>query len=202
MTLVRINSPGNPYDGEGFSIISYSTQAGSGEGWTYGKLNSSQQTELKGLFTSPYLGIVSGFLDETKSPRALTLTIERPDFNSPPKADLQIARVSGPGSASPGETVNIFVEYRNDGLKSAENSSVVVYSSLAGEATTVSNGGVYDYDKQQLTWNLPSIAPQTNGFKYYKLHIPWGLTSDTVLTIFAFVSTQGGASSNLSPACN
>ena len=200
MTLVRINSPGNPYDGEGFSIISYSTQAGSGEGWTYGKLNSSQQTELKGLFTSPYLGIVSGFLDETKSPRALTLTIERPDFNSPPKADLQIARVSGPGSASPGETVNIFVEYRNDGLKSAENSSVVVYSSLAGEATTVSIGGVYDYDKQQLTWNLPSIAPQTNGFKYYKLHIPWGLTSDTVLTIFAFVFTQEGASTNLSPA--
>ncbi len=67
LTHVRISDQNNPYFGEGFSIISYVSEFGSGEGWTYDRVIESGKVELKGMFTSPLLGIVSANLDETKT---------------------------------------------------------------------------------------------------------------------------------------
>ena len=121
MTHLRIANPGNPYNGEGFSILSYHHTSGSGQGWTYDKSISPGMVTSKGFFIGSLFGIVSAVLNEAVIPRYLSLFIERLDLGLPPMPDLEVKNI-GPLRASPGQTVTYCVEIRNESnIAQAEN---------------------------------------------------------------------------------
>jgi uncharacterized repeat protein (TIGR01451 family) len=185
-THLRVADEANPYYGQGFSIISYVSDSGSGEGWTYDELVGPGRVRLRGSFTSPWLGIVEGSRDEAASPRSLFLIIERVDLGLPPMADLEVT-TWGPGRASPGQTVRYLVQYGNYGSTTAEN--VVVVMSLPSEAEFVSStgGGLYRWESHEAIWKLGSVPPRAAGTLSVEARIRWGLSPHTLITVVAAV---------------
>ena len=171
---------GTPYDGEGFSIISYVSDFGAGEGWTYDQLASLGIIRLRGLFTDPLFGIVSATLDESKQPRTFVVKIERVDLGLPPIADLKI-ETWGPGRSSPGETINYIIELRNDGLKSAENVSLICLPPFPTDFVSASLSGSYDDVIHVVRWDFENIPPKTSKYLSIQVKILWGLPEGTML---------------------
>jgi uncharacterized repeat protein (TIGR01451 family) len=179
LTHVRVAN-NTPYDGEGFSIISYTSDYGSGEGWTYDKVTTPGIVELNGIFTNPLLGIISATLDETTSPRAIFITIERIDLGWPPMADLEV-KIWGPERVSPGQTIDYIIEYRNDGVRRAENVIVVNQLYPVGEYISSTKGGIYIPGLEEVFWNLGEVAPGENGYLSVRVRTQWGLPQGTIL---------------------
>jgi uncharacterized repeat protein (TIGR01451 family) len=186
---VRIADSDNPYNGEGFSIISYVSESGQGEGWTNDKL-SSGIVEMKGLFTAPLFGVVTGKLDDTTSPRTLFLTTERIDLGLPPMADLEV-KTWGPERVSPGQTINLMVEYRNQGLTEASDSLVV--AQLPAEVNYVSstNGGIYRWETHEVIWKLGGVRAKSKGNLAATVTVQWGLPWGTQLAQAVMIDTSG-----------
>lgn len=180
LTHVRINNNTSPYYGQGLSIISYVSKSGSGEGWTYDKLVLPGREELKGLFIGPLFGIVRATLDETKTPRTLSVTTERVDIGLSPAPDLKV-KIWGPGRVSPGQKVNYIIEYRNDGLKRAENVSLVMSLPYNVTYASATGGGVYLSKSDEINWNLGNIPPRTLGQVAVSGTIKWGLATNTII---------------------
>lgn len=189
LTHVRIDNNTNPYYGQGFSIISYISEYGSGEGWTYDKLVSPGRVEMKGLFTSPLMGIVSAMLDESKTPRSLSVTIERIDIGLPPAPDLKV-KVWGPERVSPGQIVNYIIEYRNDGIKAAEDLGIIVVTPEFLEYISSSEGGFYCPPRSPGInfWPVSSISPKELGYKALTVRIPIGIPVLTQISVFAYIA--------------
>jgi len=186
LTHVRIDNETNPYYGEGFSIVSYTAEFGSGEGWTYDKLTSPKMVEMNGSFTDPLGGIVSGKLDESGSSRTLSIAIERINIGLPPTADLKV-KIWGPERVSPGQTVNYVIEYRNDGLKAADE--VIVFNPLdpAVKYVSGSDGAYYNDILHYVTWGLGSVPPKTHGFLSIQVEVLWGLPMGIELKNTAYI---------------
>ena len=185
---IRIDTPSNPYFGQGFSVISYTSKSGQGQGWAYNKVVSTGIVELQGLFDSPFFGVVSGTLDEKADPRALYARVDRIDLGSPPAADLKVV-TWGPGRVSPGQTIDYIIEYRNDGLRAAENIVVGVEIPECLEYVSSSEGGIYlpAESPGEEVWFESGISPQTKGYKTIAVRVPWGLPGGTNLNITGFV---------------
>lgn len=183
VTISHVRMINGSYSGEGFSIISYITGLGSGQGYTYDILQD--KIEMNGMFTDPLLGIVSGTLDESTG--QLLLRIERIDIGLEPMADLQVD-VWGPNSMSPGEIVTYIIEYRNDGLISADDT--VIVAQLPDYADYVSSDGIYHFAKHQAFWKLGTVAPQEKGHLTVKVWYHWGLESGSIHGIFALTGTS------------
>jgi uncharacterized repeat protein (TIGR01451 family) len=191
LTHVRIDNETNPCYGEGFSVISYVSDYGSGEGWTYDKLISPDVVELNGLFSNPLTGIVSGTLDESTSPRTLSLSIERIDLGLPPMVDLVIRKVWGLGTVSSGQTVDYIIEYRNYGSKAADD--VVVVSQLPYHKTdyiSSTAGGTYYAKEHQAFWELGTVGAGEGGILSVKVRYRWGLQSGEHFKIFSLIGTS------------
>jgi uncharacterized repeat protein (TIGR01451 family) len=186
LTHVRIDNETNPYYGQGFSIISYVAEFGSGEGWTYDKAVSSNRAELNGMFTKPLIGIVSATLDETESSRTLFLMIERIDLGLPPAADL-IVKIVGPERVSPGQTVDYVIEYRNDGLKSAENITLLYFPPFLSDFVSVSLPGSYDGVTHIVRWDFENVPPATRKYLNIEVRIFWELPEGAMLSYSASV---------------
>ncbi|MCX5638015.1 MAG: hypothetical protein NTX52_10050, partial [Planctomycetota bacterium] len=186
LTHLRINTVGNPYYGEGFSIISYVSNIGKGEAWAYNNLISPNISELKGISTGPLLGILSGKLDETASPRTLTLTVERIDLGLPPAPDLKV-KVWGPGRVSPGQTVNYIIEYRNDGLKAADEA--LLFYGLDPSVKHISASAEANYDEfyHEVSWNLGVLPAKTARYTSVQVQVEWGLPWGTILDSSALI---------------
>ncbi|UCH51700.1 MAG: DUF11 domain-containing protein, partial [Chloroflexota bacterium] len=180
ITHARITDGNNPYDGEGFSIISYISETGSGQGWTCDKLVSPGLVDFKGLFDSPLFGLVSGTLDETELSRNLLLTLQRVDLGLPPSPDLKV-RTWGPTRVSPGQTIDYIIEYRNDGLKAAEDIDVVMKLPYEVEFTSATSGGTYKEASHDVVWYLGDILPKSTGNLSATVRVLWGLPFGTVL---------------------
>ena len=188
LTHLRVADEDNPYYGEGFSIISYVSESGQGEGWTYDKLVSASKVDLNGLFDSPLFGIVSGALNETGSPRTLLLRLERVDLSLPPMADLE-AITWGPGRVSSGETVNYIIEYRNDGLKSAENVVLVTELPILAEYKGSTQGGIYIASTHRVFWILGTLNPKHKAYLSVKVGYQWGIPEHTLQYTFSSIKT-------------
>jgi parallel beta-helix repeat protein len=180
LTHIRIDNATNPYCDQGFSIISYIAEFGSGEGWTYDKITSPSVVELNGLFTDPLMGIISGKLDESGPSRTLSIAIERINLGLPPQPDMK-ATVWGPERVSPGQTLDYVIEFRNDGLKSAKNMTIVFASSFLTEFISASSGYVYDDIIHMVRWDLSSVSPQTKSYLHVETKILWGLPDGSTL---------------------
>jgi len=174
LTHLRIKDTNNPYNGEGFSIISYISEYGSGQGWTYAKTISEKLVEMSGLFEKPLFGLVSATLDESKTPKTLSITTTRLDIGLPPEPDLKV-RIWGPDRASPGQTVSYIVGLRNDGLKADENCTVIV--DLPGKVDFVSGstGAKYSYPFHTVRWVLTQVPAKTVTTFNFQIKIHWGL---------------------------
>lgn len=189
LTHVRVNNETNPYYGEGFSIISYDVEFGSGEGWTYDKLVSPNIAELNGLSADPLRGIVSATLDESGASRNLTLAIERIDLGLPPVADLKV-RVWGPQSVSPGQKVKYIIECSNYGLKAAENVSLILFPSLLTHYVSASPNSLYDEIIHAIRWDLTYILPRSVSVFSYEAEVMWGLQDEELLIFDGNVLSQ------------
>jgi alpha-tubulin suppressor-like RCC1 family protein len=187
---IRIADSNNPYFGEGFSIISYVSESGQGEGWTHDKVVSPGIVEMKGLFDSPLFGIVSGTLDETKTPRTVFATIQRVDLGLPPMADLEV-KTWGPTSVSPGQTINLIVEYRNQGLSNAYDTVVVAHLPREVEYVTSTNGGIYRWETHEVIWKLGIVPPKTKANLAATVIVQWGLPWGTQLETSTVIDTTG-----------
>jgi uncharacterized repeat protein (TIGR01451 family) len=187
LTQIRV-SANSPFIGEGFSMISYSSNYGIGEGWTYDRLASPGTVGLEGFLTSPLYGIVHATLNETTMPRNLLMYIERVDLGLPPMADLKL-KIWGPERVSPGQTITYAIELRNDGLKSAENVTVASEFPWAVDYLSNIGGGVYEGSFREVNWclNVPArskVDLATEG------RVMWGLAGNTIVGGFARILNQ------------
>jgi len=180
LTHLRVVSEDSPYFGEGFSIISYISDSGSGEGWTYDKSVSSNSVELNGMFTKPLLGIVSATLDEIGSSRTLFLMIEGIDLGLPPAADL-IVEIWGPERVSPGQTVDYVIEYRNDGLREAKDVELAMELPFQVEYLSSTAGGTFSEGLYGIIWSIENIPVKSKGYVSSEVMVKWGLSIGTVI---------------------
>lgn len=187
LTHLRVIDKINPYYGEGFSIISYTSDSGSGESWTYNKFMEPGRVAMKGIFTSPLLGIVSASLDETVSPRTLSITIQRVDLGLPPAPDLKV-KVWGPQRVSPGQTIDYIIEYKNDGLLSAPDVAVIMNLSPFAEYISGSEGALYS-ETNEIAWDLGNLPAKTMGYLTAQAKVIWGLPLGTTLNNYAYIES-------------
>lgn len=185
ITHLRIVN-GTPYNGEGFSMISYTSNLGDGEGWTYDKLVSPGIVKLKGLFADSLFGTISATLDGSKLPRTLIVTIERVDLGLPPMANLKV-KTQGPERVSPGETITYTAELRNDGLKSAENVTLVINLPYVVKYVSSTGSGVYDSKSHKVIWRLENVPPKSMRLFATTVTVAWGLSPGTILIPIASV---------------
>jgi len=177
---VRIADGNNPYDGNGFSIISYVSQTGSGQGYTCDQLLGSGVVTMKGLFTDPLYGALSASLNETTTPRALYLSLQRIDLGLPPAPDLKV-KIWGPTRVSPGQTIDYIIEYRNDGLKEAKDFEIVMNLPLSVNYISNTGGGKYNNESHEVVWHFDNLSPKDKGCLSVKETIEWGLAQGTSL---------------------
>lgn len=186
MTLMNVADSGSPFQGEGFSYLTYSAAPGSGEGWSYVATDSPGIISLEGTMMAPFHGTLSGWLNETGSPATLSLGVERVDLGLPPAADLAI-RTWGPQRISPGQTINYVIEYWNEGVVPTDDALVFAVLDRPAEFVSASPGWEYDDDFQSVSWELGSLSPGASGVLSLQARIPWGLEQGTELGVSAYI---------------
>ncbi|MDP2941530.1 MAG: PxKF domain-containing protein [Candidatus Omnitrophota bacterium] len=185
VTYLRLNSE-NEYKGKGFSIISYNSTFGQGEAWAYNQFGAPGIIEFQGLSKEPLLGKLSALLDENKSPKILSGSIERLDLGIEPQPDLRVKLWSSQ-RASPGETVNYIIEYRNDGLKSATEAIIYDYLDPAVNYISASQNAYYDPYSHQVSWNLGGLPAKSVGYLSIQAEILWGFPAHLLLENNAYI---------------
>ncbi len=186
---VRIAEEANPYYGEGFSIISYVSDNGVGQGWTYGELTSAGVVELQGMFSSPLFGILFGTLDEAELPRTLSLAVGRVDLGLPPAPELKVA-TWGPSRVSPGQTFSYIIEYRNDGLKAAEDVDVIIRLPSEVKFVLLTGGGTYEQVPHEAIWDLGDVPPSGSRRLTVEVTVLWGLPSGTFFEVIVNIPRE------------
>lgn len=189
VTHLRITGE-NEYKGQGFSFISYNTSLSQGEGYAFNYLTSPTRFEFTGLSQSPLLGKLTAILDEAASPKVLSGTIERLDLGIVPEPELKV-KVWGPRNVSPGETVTYIVEYRNDGLKAADNVFVSCLLNTFEKYVYASPGVIYNPYAHRLSWKIPALAAKSSGLLSFQTDIMWGLPGHMILNTYAFITDTG-----------
>ncbi len=186
-THVSINSSANPYYGQGFSILSYVTDFGSGEGWTYDNIAQPNVFEMKGFFNEPLIGVVSGILYDSSPSRVLSIGVEKIKIGLPPQADLKV-NVWGPERVSPGQTVNYIVEYMNDGLIAVDNTQIKAALPEYVEFVSCSGNGYCDWEVNTVFWDITNVNAKSINSLSITVRAKWGLASGTILktTVLAY----------------
>jgi len=180
VTWVRIEDMNSTYKGEGFSRVSYLSGTGSGEGWMYQKAIPAGNTESNGMSSEPVAGLISSEFDEHNSPVIMTGAIHRLDVGLPVKSDLHV-KILGLENVSPGQRLTYVVEYRNDGLKDANE--VIALSDISHWFKYISGSGNASYDPfaQQVSWNLGEVAAKEIGYLSFQVEVASGLPANLPL---------------------
>jgi uncharacterized repeat protein (TIGR01451 family) len=184
LTEVRIMNGSITCAGDGLSVVSYDSQLGGGEGWTTEETLSLGGAGLRGMFQDPLSGVVFATLTNNVTLSTLTGTIAGVLDSSAGfelRADLNV-RAWGPLNVSPGQTVEYLIEYRNTGLKAADE-AVVFAIPYSGKLVSASEGGEYDEIFHTVSWNLGELPPRTRGLLSFRVEIPRGLPLGTTLGV-------------------
>ncbi|WP_455392226.1 PKD domain-containing protein [[Eubacterium] cellulosolvens] len=179
LTHVCINNKTNKYHGEGFSIITYVSKYGSGTGWTYDRNVSKETVKLTGYFTEPLWGPVTGTLIDGEQIKSISLSITRIDIGLPPQPIIQMG-IWGRLRVSPGQTVNYLLEYRNIGLKSANNTDIIMALPKKTNYISSTCDGVYNSSTHEVVWRR-NITEKSKNLVTVKCRVYWGLTTGTKL---------------------
>lgn len=189
LTHVEVVDETNPYAGRGFSIISYSSDFGSGLAWTHDSVTSPAVTELKGLLSKPLFGILFGILSQSELQRTLSLTLQRVDLGLPPMPDLEV-KTWGPQRVSPGSTINYLVEVRNDGVKSAEDVDVRMKLPYEVDYVSATSGGTYNPASHEVVWYRANIPARSIEYVSVKERVEWGLVGHTRFENIVYVPKE------------
>ncbi|MBI4655895.1 MAG: hypothetical protein HY746_04005 [Elusimicrobia bacterium] len=164
-TSLTINDAANPYNGEGFSIASYSTNKGEAQGWTYAKRLESGIMNINGLLDYPLYALMQGVFNSGTVPPRLLLDTEKLD-NSLLALKVKIFH---PYGVSPGGTYSFGIEVVNQGTTTFQNMSVALvappHMSFASASSTYTfHSSVYwtndAYDPIPcIRWDFPQIVP-------------------------------------------
>lgn len=184
LTHVQISS-NSSHIGEGFSIISYISNYGMGEGWTYDRLALQGIVEMRGFLTNPLYGVVYATLNETAIPRSFRMYVERVDLGLPPVVDLKLS-IWGPERVSPGQKIAYAIELRNDGLKSANNVTIVNEFPWAVDYLSNTGNGIYTDYFREVSWRL-DVPAKSKVDLATQGRVIWGLTAGTLLASFVDV---------------
>ncbi|MCX6007598.1 MAG: hypothetical protein NTZ34_10150, partial [Chloroflexi bacterium] len=163
ITHVSVADNTSQYYRHGFSVLSYTSDNTSGQGYTYDGISSSNQIALNGMSGSPLLGMLTGTIDGSTSPRTLSMDIEKIDALVTPAADLTL-RIWSNERVSPGQPVTYTIEYRNEGLKSATDAVVYVDLPFVVQYLSASEGADYYPLVNQVVWDLGALPAQSSGY--------------------------------------
>lgn len=169
-TLLTVNSPGNPYNGEGFFLPTYSSTFGTGVGWAYAIVNYGKIARLTGILDQPLRSLLEGVL-VTNAPRSQLFTLERLDVGLPVQPILSL-NTTRPGIATPAALDSYLITIRNDGYAAAYDVTVVaVFPEWADFVSASGSYAVYNvasYRSTQLyspkpfvRWDLAQIPPRS-----------------------------------------
>ena len=188
LTHLRVVREDSPYVGEGFSIISYNSKSGSGQGWTYDKLLPQGTVRMEGLFSSPLYGIAIATLDDRTLLKTLSMQIKRIDLSLPPLADLY-ALLMVPTWVSPGQMLDVMIEYGNNGTVMAENVVVICNLPTTVDYVSSTGSGIYRWETHEVLWKLGPLLPGKGGLLSAKIYYPWGLESGSSHPIIVLSGT-------------
>lgn len=177
-TFVRVNSPGNPYHGEGFFVASYNSSVGAGSGWAYAS-STDQAARLSGFLDSAMRGLMEGALI-LSDPKSLLLTLQNLDVGLPFLPEL-LLDFTGPSNGNSGTKVTFAVTVRNNGYSVADGISVVAVYPLGTDFTSASgNYRVYsvvnpaqsfEFPQPFVRWDFPHIAARSSVTMNYQAFV-------------------------------
>jgi uncharacterized repeat protein (TIGR01451 family) len=144
---------------------------------------------MKGLFTDPLYGVLSASLNETTTPRALYLSLQRIDLGLPPMANLEV-KIWGPGNVSPGQTINYIVEYKNIGLITAYDTVMVAKLPIEVEYISSTSGGIHKWQSHEVIWKLGAVGPGTKSNLAVIVRVQWGLSGGAQFETSVAVDTN------------
>ncbi|MBN1568685.1 MAG: hypothetical protein JXA73_12630 [Acidobacteria bacterium] len=191
LTHLKVLRADVPFYGEGFSILSYTSTKGSGEGWAYNRLAGYDIPELTGFMTAPFDGKLKGVLYDTGTPRILNLEIERMDLGLPALSDLEV-NILAPNDVSSGETIDYLIEHRNQGIQNAEH--VLVVAAIPREVKYIQSGnnGIYIPEMHKVYWLISTVAANSKGYLSFRGKTSFGLGLGTSLNAAALIGTADG----------
>ncbi|MFH1622391.1 MAG: PxKF domain-containing protein [Candidatus Omnitrophota bacterium] len=172
LTHLRLVTLGE-YENKGFSMISYTTNYGSGEAQVYNSSSLPDIEEFEGLFKEPLIGTLFASLDEEAAPKTLIGKIVSVNLGLY-KPNLKVSVISQ-RNVSPGETFNYVIEYRNDGFVAASDVVVIDNLDYLVEFISASEGAYYDPYSHQVSWGLGAVPPKSGGRLSIQVKLPWGL---------------------------
>ncbi|MFH1493146.1 MAG: hypothetical protein ABIE81_07425, partial [Candidatus Omnitrophota bacterium] len=136
------------------------------------------------------LGRVSGLLEENKSPKTFSGTIERLDLGLIPQPELRV-KVWGPQNVSPGQTIDYIIEYRNDGLKAADKVFVSCVLDNLVKHVSASPGVYYSPYAHRLSWKIGNLPAKALGYLSLQTEVVWGLPQGFSLEQNAYIINIG-----------
>ena len=178
-SLLRVDSPGHPYQGEGFFAASYDSPLGSGSGWAYAAA-SGAGARLGGPFEQSLRGLMEGVLT-LSSPRSLLLTLRNLDVGLPLQAEVTTS-LAPAGNTPIGGVATVVIELRNDGYAVAEGVTVVavapersLFMSATGDYRSYNvthwRGGEYA-PKPFIRWDFTSVPARSSQKMSYQVRLP------------------------------
>jgi uncharacterized repeat protein (TIGR01451 family) len=173
---------GTNYNGKGFSIISYTSDYGAGEGWAYDQ-SATDIVQMNGISTGSLFGVLQATIYEATSPRLLGIVVERVDLGSPPAEDLKVT-IWGPQRVSPGQTVNYIIEYQNEGLKPAQDVPIVLTLPSQAKYVSCTGGGSYISGAREVEWWISVVPVKSSDYLSVQTIIEWGLPSGSLINPF------------------
>jgi hypothetical protein len=192
LTRFDIADAGHPQSGEGFSIASYFSPLGSGLAWGHNVSSDPNRVDVSALVEGPLFGLGAALIHTDEQPPEMFLTVGRTDLGWPPMADLRV-KTWGPENVSPGQTVNVTIEYSNVGVTEAEDVVIIQTAPNVGEVISTSAGGIYRSDRHEWYWPIGPVAVGESGYVSLTIRYPWGLPqglTDPMLTLAATTSPE------------
>lgn len=169
-TLLRVNSAGNPYNGQGFFLPSYTSSLGPGVGWAYAKTDFGGNVTLEGLFAAPLHTLFEGSLTPT-APGSLFLSLERLDLGQAPQPQLSLVQ-SAPGIGTPGDIGSFSITLTNTGYAPSSGVSVIaIYPQWTDFVSATAGYKRYNVSdwygdilavRPFLRWDLPTVPPRSS----------------------------------------
>jgi len=158
MTDVHV-SDDIPYQNEGFSICSYQSDAGSGQGFMYRKSLDYRSNILQfdGVFSDPMIGLASACLDYDDPLKNMYFTVMHKDVGADLMSHLKLNAYSS-WRVSPGQEISYAIDAFNNGINTLENINLL--AAVPWEVTYKRNtgGGTYIAGSRKVKWifDLPA----------------------------------------------
>lgn len=174
VSQMRVTRFDCPFFGEGYSVLSFSTPFGTGQGFTYDKTPFTDVHYQRGMVTGPITGTISFVLDEDRATHYLAGTIRRVDLGLPPVADLNVSSWTSP-FISPGDRAYYTIKYSNSGTDTAENVRVIMRLAPGLEFISCTSEGIFNPESNEVVFHVGNLLPKRAKYAYVLVKAKWAL---------------------------